>query len=83
MKMGENSTFELEGSRFIKDGVQHEKIKEDTKLIIEVELSNIQDYKKPKWELNANERLDYSLQQKNEGNAEFKNKNFKQASDKY
>ena len=61
MKMGENSTFNLEGSRFIKDGAQHEKIKEDTKLIMEVELSNIKDYNKPKWELNANERLDYSL----------------------
>lgn len=68
----------------MKDGIlNHEKIKENTKLILEVELSNIRDYTKPKWELNANERLEYSMKQKADGNDEFKAKNFKAACDKY
>jgi FKBP-type peptidyl-prolyl cis-trans isomerase 2 len=41
MKMGENSTFNLEGKSFIEGGSSHDQIKEDTKLILEVELSNI------------------------------------------
>ena len=61
MKFSENSTFKLPGSEFIKNGTTHELLKEDTKLILEIELSSISDYTKPKWELNSKERLEYSL----------------------
>ena len=83
MKMGENSTFNFQGEQFIKDGCSHDSIKADTKLILEMELAKITDYNKPKWELNAQERLSYALQQKEDGNAAFKEKNFKLASEKY
>ena len=41
MKMGENSTFNLEGKSFLKDGLSHELIQEDSNLILEIELTNL------------------------------------------
>ena len=41
------------------------------------------DYEKPKWELNAKERLEYSKSQKEWGNQQYKAKKFLEASDMY
>jgi len=61
MLMGEHATFKISGEQFLADGKQNPLVKEDSKLILEIELAKIIDYEKPKWELNADERLDYSL----------------------
>lgn len=83
MQVGEHSNFKLKGSDFLETSGNHPLIKKDSSLILEIELAKINDYQKPKWELNASERLVYSMDQKLKGNDQFKSKNFKEASEMY
>jgi len=39
MKTGENAVYTIEGKTVIENGIKHEEIKEDSKLILEIELS--------------------------------------------
>ena len=74
--MGEYSSFKIPGKKFLEDGRKNPLVKEDSKLILEIELAKIIDYEKPKWELNSEERLEYSGKQKELGNGQFKKKEF-------
>ena len=58
MKYGENSTFVMSNKELFGEADEEKEIE------LVVELAEIKDYEKSKWELNATERLEYSLDKK-------------------
>ena len=83
MKKGEIADFRLSPEYGYGSRGAPPKIPENSNLNFEIELINYKVTQKPKWELDLPEKISFAQKYKDEGVALFKEKKFKEASEKF
>ena len=83
MKKGEIAEFQMTSKYGYGEKGFPPKIPPHSNLNFEIELVNFYEKQKPKWELELPERINFSQKYKDEGVALFKEKKYKEASEKF